>query len=109
MSRWPQPRSHRFLPSLPPVADKASEVLDLEAKLTKDATYQAVWNGPRAEACTSRSGRDMLVSSFTVGSPARIRRSVVGIARPSFTWVARSSCGATRAPMLRSQVPWWFS
>lgn len=33
----------------PPVADKASEAPGLEAALAKDAAYQAVWTGPRAD------------------------------------------------------------
>lgn len=33
----------------PPAADKASEAPDLEAKLTADKAYQAVWTGPRPD------------------------------------------------------------
>ena len=33
----------------PPVADKAGEVPNLEAALAKDAAYQGVWTGPRAD------------------------------------------------------------
>ncbi|RKH21917.1 DUF4352 domain-containing protein [Corallococcus sp. CA041A] len=33
----------------PPLADKAAEVPELEAKLAVDTAYQAVWTGPRAD------------------------------------------------------------
>ncbi len=33
----------------PPVADKAGEVPDLEAKVAADKAYAAVWMGPRAD------------------------------------------------------------
>lgn len=33
----------------PPVADRAAEVPDLEAKLAADKAYAAVWTGPRAD------------------------------------------------------------
>lgn len=33
----------------PPVADRASEVLAMEAKLLADPAYAAVWSGPRAD------------------------------------------------------------
>lgn len=60
----------------PPVADKASEVPDLEAKLAADKTYAAVWTGPRADLNAFLAYESELLA--TGGAPAALGSTIKG-------------------------------